>query len=73
MYAEKNILENKEVQQAVTDVENILSKHGRVLLRNSGTEPFVRIMVEGEDYTQVKELADMLATTVKELSQQQLH
>jgi phosphoglucosamine mutase len=73
LHLENNILKSQKVQQAVRDAENILSERGRVLLRNSGTEPIVRVMVEGEDSTQVKELADMLATAVKELSQQQLH
>jgi len=49
------------VQRAVEEVELTLGNAGRVLLRPSGTEPVVRVMVEGQDARQVKELAGQLA------------
>lgn len=52
------------VAQAVNDVENELNGRGRVLLRPSGTEPVVRVMVEGEDGKQVELLASQLADRV---------
>jgi phosphoglucosamine mutase len=54
------------VQYAVREVEAQLGKTGRVLLRPSGTEPVVRVMVEGEDAARVEDLARDLAAAVKE-------
>ena len=52
------------VQDAVRQAEQRLAGKGRVLLRPSGTEPLVRVMVEGEDAQQVSEEADQLASVV---------
>ena len=52
------------VQEAVRSAERRLSGRGRVLLRASGTEPVVRVMVEGEDEQMVREEAGHLATAV---------
>lgn len=54
------------IQAALADVEKQLNGAGRVLLRRSGTEPLVRVMVEGEDQTIVQGFADQLASVVKE-------
>ena len=48
---------NDSIQRAIKLTEEKLAGKGRVLLRPSGTEPVVRVMVEGEDKKQVKELA----------------
>ncbi len=53
-----------DVQAAVASAEKRLAGKGRVLLRPSGTEPVVRVMVEGEDEKQVIEEADQLASVV---------
>jgi phosphoglucosamine mutase len=53
-----------DVQAAVKSAEQRLAGKGRVLLRPSGTEPVVRVMVEGEDEKQVIEEADQLASVV---------
>jgi phosphoglucosamine mutase len=53
------------IQQAVRDTEAELGDRGRVLLRPSGTEPLVRVMVEGEDAAQVTALTESLAEVVK--------
>ncbi len=53
------------VQAAVADVEARLGDRGRVLLRPSGTEPLVRVMVEGDDAVWVAELARELADVVE--------
>jgi phosphoglucosamine mutase len=52
------------VLAAVLSAEQRLAGRGRVLLRPSGTEPVVRVMVEGEDEQQVNHEADRLATVV---------
>ena len=54
------------LQQAVTQAEIALEGNGRVLLRPSGTEPVVRVMVEAAHEEQAQRLADDLATIVKE-------
>ncbi|WP_439510127.1 phosphoglucosamine mutase [Marinimicrobium koreense] len=53
------------IKAAVASVEDKLAGTGRVLLRPSGTEPVVRVMVEGEDKVKVKELCQELAATVE--------
>ena len=59
-----DISANEIVQTAVSDVESQLGKNGRVLLRASGTEPVVRVMVEGEDLEVVDKLAKELSAVV---------
>ena len=58
------VMANNAVQSAVRDVDAVLGDKGRVLLRPSGTEPLIRVMVEGEDAPQVKRLAAQLAAVV---------
>ena len=55
---------SEPIQAAVRDVESRLGRRGRVLLRPSGTEPVVRVMVEGECLTEVHSLATELAEVV---------
>jgi len=55
---------NANVQTAISDVESQLGSNGRVLLRPSGTEPVVRVMVEGEDLEVVDKLARELSAVV---------
>lgn len=60
-----DLASNETIQRAVAQTESKLAGKGRVLLRPSGTEPVVRVMVEGEDKKQVKELAQELASVVE--------
>ena len=53
------------IQKAVKAVEDKLGDKGRVLLRASGTEPLIRVMVEGEDAGAVENYAQQLAEDVK--------
>ncbi len=62
-----NVMELPALKAAVKDVETELNGEGRVLLRPSGTEPLIRVMVEGRNAQQVSCLADQLAGRVKEL------
>ena len=59
-----DVTDNTTVKAAVQAVEAELGDAGRVLLRPSGTEPVVRVMVEGRDETQVTALAEQLARAV---------
>lgn len=63
---EKPDLDNHaEIQAALAQAEEELADSGRVLLRPSGTEPLIRVMVEGQEKTQVESVAKKLAETVK--------
>ncbi|MFF5031987.1 phosphoglucosamine mutase [Nocardia salmonicida] len=53
-----------EVREAVAEAERILGETGRILLRPSGTEQLVRVMVEATDPAQARQLADDLAKRV---------
>jgi phosphoglucosamine mutase len=57
---------NQTINDAVTAAETELAGCGRVLLRPSGTEPLIRVMVEGEDQQLVNKLVQSLATTVEQ-------
>jgi phosphoglucosamine mutase len=59
------LLERMEVKSEVTKVERVLDGKGRVLLRPSGTEPLLRVMVEGEDGVLVKQCAERIAEAVR--------
>jgi phosphoglucosamine mutase len=56
---------NKKVQEAITEVEKSLGNKGRVLLRASGTEPLIRVMIEAEDSVAATKFAESLAALVK--------
>ena len=59
-----NPIGEPKVQKAVDDVEKQLNGKGRVLLRASGTEPLIRVMVEGEEEKQVTAFAQQIADAV---------
>jgi phosphoglucosamine mutase len=61
-------LDHPLVKEASERVTKAMAGRGRVLLRKSGTEPLVRVMVEGEDETQVRGYAEELANLVTEVS-----
>jgi phosphoglucosamine mutase len=63
---QKDILRLGAVQDAVKSAELELNERGRVLLRPSGTEPLIRVMVEGMDALQVERIANRLADVVRE-------
>ena len=58
-------LQTDSVKAVTAEVEAQLNGRGRVLLRKSGTEPLIRVMVEGEDDAQVTEMANRIADAVK--------
>ena len=60
-----DLLDNKGIHAAVAAAEQRLGKQGRVLLRPSGTEPLIRVMVEGSDETLVSVCAEQIAASVR--------
>ncbi len=59
-----DVKSNPQVQSAVRTAETTLNGRGRVLLRPSGTEPVLRVMVEGESEQLVRELAQSIAASI---------
>ena len=62
------IMASKSLCAALREVEAELGGTGRVLLRPSGTEPLIRVMIEGRDGEQVKALTRQLASVVEQLA-----
>ena len=60
-----NPLESEAVKAVAADVEKRLEGKGRILLRKSGTEPLIRVMVECEDGVLAKQCAEEIAEAVK--------
>ncbi len=54
------------IRKAVDDAQNELAETGRIVLRASGTEPVIRVMVEGTDEKQISDVAERLAAVVAE-------
>jgi len=54
------------IAATIARVEQGLAGHGRLLIRYSGTEPLLRIMLEGKDQAEIRGWADQIATVVKE-------
>ncbi|MET0094907.1 MAG: phosphoglucosamine mutase, partial [Sedimenticola sp.] len=63
----RDVMASPKLQNAVRQVEEELADDGRVLLRPSGTEPLIRVMIEGRDGEQVRELTSRLEQVVSGL------
>ena len=61
-----DISQNLQINQVVAEAEKQLDGRGRVLLRPSGTEPVIRVMVEGEDSVLVNNLVNQIADVVRQ-------
>lgn len=60
-------LTDKTIQSQIQKLEEAMDGKGRVLIRHSGTEPLVRVMLEGENYEEIKTYARDLADIIEEL------
>ena len=58
-------MENDEMRTEIEKLEKLMAGTGRVLIRPSGTQPLVRVMLEGKDEGQIRELAQELADLIK--------
>lgn len=64
-YAGGNPLKEKKVEVAIQSAQETLGKKGRVFVRASGTEPLIRVMVEGSDKKQITTLAESIADAIR--------
>lgn len=64
----KSALEDPGVTQAIATVERQLGGAGRVLVRASGTEPVIRVMLEGHEQAEIERMARELATCIERVS-----
>jgi phosphoglucosamine mutase len=58
-------LAQESVQMAINDADKRLDETGRILVRASGTEPLIRVMVEGTNTDEIKQIADDLCAMIK--------
>ncbi len=57
-------LQDNRVKEAIRDAECALGKSGRLVIRKSGTEPLIRVMAEGEDEAQIKQIVRSICAVV---------
>jgi phosphoglucosamine mutase len=62
----KDVLEQPDIKRAVEEAEQNLTGSGRLLIRPSGTEPLIRVMVEGDNQQRIEELAHSLADRIRQ-------
>jgi len=60
------VLEMPEIRRAIQEIEGNLTGTGRLLIRPSGTEPLIRVMVEGDDRDRVEAYARDLAGRIEQ-------
>lgn len=58
-------MENEVIAKRIAEIEEIMSGEGRVLIRPSGTEPLVRVMLEGKNQDKLNEYADELVLLIE--------
>ena len=54
------------IKSEIEKLEKKFDGNGRVLIRPSGTEPLIRVMLEGENYDEIKKEAEALADVIRE-------
>ena len=60
------VLKDSDVLNKLKEVEDLIDGKGRALLRQSGTEPVIRVMIESESENACREYAEMIAETIKD-------
>ena len=63
----KKYLEYPEIKKAIEELEKKFEGEGRVLIRPSGTEPLVRVMIEGKDQQLIQKEAEKLAALIQDI------
>ena len=67
-YKQGKPLDHKSVVQVIAESRDRLGKDGRLVIRESGTEPVIRVMAEGDDAGLVDAVVDQIATTIKQVA-----
>ena len=62
----KRYMQIPAIQNALKEAADILGENGRVLVRASGTEPLIRVMLEGSDAVQIQSLCEKICRTIEE-------
>lgn len=65
-YSKGAPLEDSRVQAAIQHAEEKLGKDGRVFIRKSGTEPLIRVMIEGDDALEIDALANSIVSAIEQ-------
>ena len=60
-----DLVGDNPVSSMCREVEQALEGRGRLLLRASGTEPVIRVMVEGDDAAEIQQLAEQVAGVIR--------
>ena len=63
--ADKECMTGDGVRSAIAEAEGVLTGRGRILVRPSGTEPLIRIMIEGQDESEMQRLAQTIAQKIQ--------
>ena len=66
-HKKEKYMEYPEIANAIAELEKMFDGEGRVLIRPSGTEPLVRVMIEGKDQTLIEEEARKLANLIQNI------
>lgn len=65
-YGKVRFEKDREIKNAIAAAEKELSQDGRILVRVSGTEPLVRVMLEGKDTDKIRELGESVSEVIRE-------
>ena len=60
------VLENPDVKEAIESIEKQLESKGRLVIRPSGTEPLIRVMIEGKDKSKIQAYAESLVALIEQ-------